>query len=64
MHYLPGIENRERIVYDSTCFPSKMPEMEKNKLTLIKRFEYKKHWGEIYSTPVNEINQLKLLNKK
>jgi 4-amino-4-deoxy-L-arabinose transferase-like glycosyltransferase len=48
VHLLPGIENRDLIIYDSTCYPSDMPEIEKNKLTLIKRFEYKNHWGEIY----------------
>ena len=48
IHQLPGIENRDLIIYDSTCYPSDMPEDEKNKLTLIKRFEYKNHWGEIY----------------
>jgi 4-amino-4-deoxy-L-arabinose transferase-like glycosyltransferase len=58
-HHLPGIEHRDIVIYDSTCWPVEMPQNEKNKLTLIKRFEYKKHWGEIYSTPVNEITQLK-----
>lgn len=47
-HHLPGIENRDIIIYDSSCWPYEMPEEEKNKLTLIKRFEYKHHWGEIY----------------
>ena len=49
-HHLPGIENRDIIIYDSTCWKSDMPENEKSKLTLIKRFQYKGHWGEIYST--------------
>lgn len=49
-HHLPGIENRDIIIYDSTCWPVEMLENEKSRLTLIKRFEYKKHWGEIYST--------------
>ena len=49
-HHLPGIENRDIVIYDSTCWQNEMPESEKSKLTLIKRFEYKKHWGEIYST--------------
>lgn len=49
-HHFPGIENRDIVIYDSTCWPNEMPENEKSKLTLIKRFEYKKHWGEIYST--------------
>lgn len=50
MHQLPGIEKRDLIIYDSTCFTYELTEDEKNKLTLIKRFEYKNHWGEIYST--------------
>jgi len=50
IHQLPGIENRDLIIYDSTCYPSDMPKDEKNKLTLIKRFEYKNHWGEIYKS--------------
>jgi 4-amino-4-deoxy-L-arabinose transferase-like glycosyltransferase len=58
MHHLPGIVNRDLIIYDSTTTSAEMPENEKNKLTLIKRFEYKKYWGEIYSAPVNEITQL------
>jgi hypothetical protein len=49
-HHLPGIKNRDIIIYDSTCWPFEMPENEKSRLTLIKRFEYKKHWGEIYRT--------------
>lgn len=49
-HHLPGIENRDIIIYDSTCWPYEMPENEKNRLTLIKRFQYKEHWGEIYRT--------------
>jgi len=48
IQHLPGLEKRDLIIYDSTCYPSDMPEVEKNKLTLIKRFEYKNHWGEIY----------------
>lgn len=50
MHHLTGINNRDLIIYDSTCFPYEMPENEKSKLMLVKRFEYKKHWGEIYRT--------------
>lgn len=57
IEHLPGIENRDFIIYDSTCYPYEMPENEKNKLTLVKRFEYKKHWGEIYSTPLKEMTQ-------
>ena len=49
-NHLPGLENRDIIIYDSTCWPVEMPESEKSKLTLIKRIEYKNHWGEIYST--------------
>jgi len=47
-HHLPGIKDRDYIIYDSTCWPYEMPKEEKDKLILIKRFEYKKHWGEIY----------------
>jgi hypothetical protein len=54
-HHLPGIENRDLIIYDSTCDPYEIPDEEKSKLTLIKRFEYKKHWGEIYLTPTGKI---------
>jgi len=50
MHHLPGIKDRDLIVYDSTCWSYEMPENEKSKLILIKRFVYKKHWGEIYNT--------------
>lgn len=53
-HHLPGIENRDIIIYDSTCWSAEMPENEKRKLILIKRFEYKKHWGEIYRTSSEE----------
>lgn len=49
-HHLPGITNRDIIIYDSTCWPNEMPENEKSKLTLVKRFEHNKHWGEIYRT--------------
>lgn len=49
-HHLPGIENMDFVIYDSTCSPFEMPEEEKSKLTLIKRFEFKNHWGEIYRT--------------
>ena len=48
MHHLPGIKDRDLIIYDSTCWPYEMPQEERDKLELIKRFEYKKHWGEIY----------------
>lgn len=58
-HHLPGITNRDIIIYDSTCWPYEMLEEDKNKLKLIKRFEYKKHWGEIYSTPDYELTQIK-----
>ena len=54
IHQLPGIDKRDLIIYDSTCYPSDMPKDEKNKLTLIKRFEYKEHWGEIYITPLKD----------
>lgn len=57
MHHLPGIEKRDLIIYDSTVLLNEMPEEEKNKLTLVKHFEYKKHWGDIYSTPLKEMNQ-------
>jgi hypothetical protein len=47
---LPGIMNRDIIIYDSTINPDvEMLENEKSKLKLIKRFIYKKHWAEIYS---------------
>ena len=52
MNHIPGLENRDLIIYDSTCSPFEMLEDEKNKLTLVKRFEYKNHWGEIYSVPL------------
>lgn len=48
MHHLPGIKDRDFIIYDSTCWPYEMPTDERQNLKLIKRFEYKKHWGEIY----------------
>ena len=48
-HHLPNIENCDLIIYDSTCDPYEMKKDEKRRLTLIKRFEYKTHWGEIYS---------------
>ncbi len=51
MHHLPGIENRDIIIYDSSCYPNEYLQEEKSKLILIKRFVYKKHWGEIYATP-------------
>ncbi len=56
MHHLPGIENRDIIIYDSTCFPYEMPESEKKNLILLKRFVHKKHWGEIYKTAKKEGN--------
>ena len=58
MHQLPGIENRDLIIYDSTCFTYELTEDEKNKLTLVKHFVYKKHWGDIYSTPIKETTKL------
>ncbi len=48
MHLLPGIKDRDFIIYDSTCWPYEMPQNEREKLELVKRFQYKKHWGEIY----------------
>lgn len=51
MHHLPGIANRDIIMYDSTCWPYEMPADEKSKLKLIKHFQYKQHWGDIYATP-------------
>ncbi|HBL77132.1 MAG: hypothetical protein A2W90_18825 [Bacteroidetes bacterium GWF2_42_66] len=48
MHHLPGIKDRNFIMYDSTCWPYEMPKEERDKLELVKRFQYKKHWGEIY----------------
>ena len=56
-HHLPGIENRDIVIYDSTCWPYEIVAEEKNKLTLIKRFTYKKHWGEIYRT--NRLAEIK-----
>lgn len=50
VHHLPGIENRDIIIYDSSCYPNEIQEAEKNKLKLIKNFQFKKHWGKIYST--------------
>lgn len=58
-HHLPGINNRDIVIYDSTCWPYEMPQEERSKLKLIKRFEYKQHWGEIYSTSNNEFTQIK-----
>lgn len=48
MHHLPGIKDRDFIIYDSTCWPYEMPPEESSKLELVKRFQYKKHWGNIY----------------
>lgn len=48
MHHLPGTENRDIIMYDSTCWPYEMPESDKKGLTLIKHFQHKQHWGDIY----------------
>ncbi len=48
MHHLPGIQDRDFIIYDSTCWPFEIREEDKSKLKLIKHFQYKKHWGEIY----------------
>lgn len=50
MHHLPGITGRNMIIYDSTCWPFELENKENTSLQLIKRFEYKKHWGEIYQT--------------
>jgi hypothetical protein len=50
-HHLPGIEGRDLIIYDSTCWPYEMLADEKSKLKLIKHFQYKQHWGDIYATP-------------
>lgn len=52
-HHLPGIKDRDIIIYDSTCWPYEMPADEKNKLKLIKHFQYKQHWGDIYATPAS-----------
>lgn len=48
MHHLPGIKDRDYIIYDSTCNPYEMPHEESSKLELVRRFQYKKYWGEIY----------------
>jgi len=48
MHQFPGIKGRDFIIYDSTCESFKMPQNDSENLELVKRFEYKKHWGEIY----------------
>lgn len=57
MHHLPSIENRDLIIYDSTCWPYEMPENEKSKLILLKRFVYKKHWGEIYRNADKKVTE-------
>jgi len=45
---IPSIENADIIVLDSTGEWDKLPENQINKFKLIKRFENKNHWGEIY----------------
>ncbi len=46
--HLPLLENAEIIVLDSTGEWDKLPENQKDNFQLIKRFESKNHWGEIY----------------
>lgn len=53
MHHLPGIKDRDLVIYDSSCWNFEMPEKDRKKLKLIKRFEYKKHWSEVYKVVKN-----------
>lgn len=57
MHHLPSTETRDLIIYDSTCYPYEITDSEKSKLILIKRFVYKKHWGEIYRNADKKVTE-------
>jgi len=46
--HVERIGEADIIILDSTCEEKKLPDEFKNKVRLIKRFEFKKHWGEIY----------------
>jgi 4-amino-4-deoxy-L-arabinose transferase-like glycosyltransferase len=46
--HLPLFENADIVVLDSTGELDQLPENQKNNFQLIKRFENKNHWGEIY----------------
>ena len=47
-HLLPSLENTDVVILDSTGEWKELPENEKENFRLIKRFENKNHWGEIY----------------
>ena len=53
------IDGASIVIYDSTCEPYEMPDKNKENLTLIKRFQFKNHWGEIYKSkkPLQFTNQ-------
>lgn len=46
--HLPRIGNADVITYDSTCWEGDKPPGFPDGWVLVKRFEYRKHWGEIY----------------
>jgi hypothetical protein len=48
LQHIPTVEKADIIVLDSTGEWDKLPENQINKFKLIKRFENKNHWGEIY----------------
>lgn len=45
---LPDMENSDIIIYDSTAWRFELTPEIRKKLKLVKRIEYKNHWGEIY----------------
>ncbi len=48
IQFIPDFKNADIVILDSTGNMKTLPENEKEKFTLVKRFENKNHWGEIY----------------
>ena len=48
IHSLPTLENIDIVILDSTGEWTELPENQKDKFSLVKRFENKNDWGEIY----------------
>jgi hypothetical protein len=46
--HLPGIDQADVVIYDSTCWDGDKPSGFPEGWKLVMRFEVKKHWGEIY----------------
>lgn len=52
MQHLPDLKDAEIVILDSTGQLKSLPENEMENFVLVKRFETKKHWGEVYQRKV------------